>query len=118
PGTGVWNYAKAKGLVNDNFEWSRLGVTYDTFSWDVFPFMGENIDRETFWNFWTKFHHLAKEINYVGQIRGIAYQNGQKEQKLRALEHELKTLQGSRLVKIATKLRDIKQGLLGKPVEV
>ncbi|MCC6547251.1 B12-binding domain-containing radical SAM protein [Candidatus Sumerlaeota bacterium] len=118
PGTGVWNYAKSKGIVSDNFEWSRLGVTYDTFSWDTFPFLGESVSREDFWNFWTKFHHLAKEINYVGQIRGIAYQNGQKEQKLRKLEQELKTLQGSRLVKVASKIRDIKQGLFGKPVEV
>lgn len=115
PGTGVWNYAVMKGLVSDNFQWSRLGVTYDTFSWDTFPFMGEQVTRDEFWNFWTKFHNLAKEINYVGQIRNIAYQNYKKDEELKRLESELKSLRGSRLVQLANKLRGMKQNLLGKP---
>ncbi|CAN5246600.1 radical SAM protein [soil metagenome] len=116
PGTGVWNIAKMKGLVDDNYQWSRLATTYDTFDWDTFPYMGESMSREQFWEGWTKFNTLSRELNYVGQMKGMAFQRWRKEQKIFALERELKSLQGSRLVKVATRIRDIKQKLFGEAV--
>jgi radical SAM superfamily enzyme YgiQ (UPF0313 family) len=117
PGTGVWNYAKMAGLVDEmNFDWSRLGVSYDTFSWDRFPFMGEKVSREEFWAFWTKFHTLAKEINYVGQLRNVIHQRGLREKRIAELERELSTLKGSRLVQWADKLRGLRRLLGGAPI--
>lgn len=112
PGTGIWKQAMASGLVSEDMDWSRLGVSYDNFSWDRFPFMGEKVTRDEFWNFWTKFNHLAKEINYVGQLKNITYESHRKELKIRALETELASLKGSRLVKVANKLRGIKKSLV------
>ncbi len=117
PGTPIWNLAKMKGLVNDDMDWSRLGVCYDKDRFERFPYMGENIDRDEFWDIWTKFHNLAKEINYVGQLRRMNYQNGLKHDQIMKLEQELSTLKGSRLVRWANKLRNIKQGVLGSPKE-
>lgn len=110
PGTPIWAMAKNKGLVSEDMQWSRLGVTYDTFSWETFPFMGESVTRDEFWGFWTKFHHLAKEINYVGQLRNMAYQNHRKFQEIQRLESELQTLKGSRLIQWANRLREWRQG--------
>jgi len=114
PGTGVWNIAKMKGLVNDNYEWSRLGTSYDTFNWETFPFMGEKVTRDEFWTFWTKLHGLSKEINYVGQIRMMAYQKYKKEEEIARLERELKTLKGSRLVQWANQLRELRANFGGR----
>ncbi len=113
PGTPIWNYAKMKGLVSEDMEWKRLATSYETFDWDVFPFMGEKVTRQEFWDFWTKFHYLAKEINYVGQMRRMSWNEHLKWQQIVSLQSELETLKGSRLVRWATKVRDLKQNLLG-----
>lgn len=105
PGTPIWNIAKMKGLVSDDMDWSRLGVSYDNFKWERFPYMGESMSRDEFWGFWTKFHHLAKEINYVGQMKRMADASHRSELKIQELERELLSLKGSRLVKFANKLR-------------
>ncbi|MCC5876364.1 MAG: B12-binding domain-containing radical SAM protein [Candidatus Sumerlaeia bacterium] len=119
PGTGVWNYAKLAGLVNEeDFEWARLGVSYDTFKWDRFPFMGEKVTREQFWDFWTKFHNLAKEINYVGQIRGIAHQRDMRALRVQELERELQSLKGSRVIRLAEKIRNLRQSISGNSKDV
>lgn len=110
PGTGVWNIAKMKGLVNDNYEWARLGVTFDNFSFDRFPFMGESISHEDFMDGWAKFNTLAKEINYVGQMKQMAHRTHKKEMRIRELERELQTLKGSRLIQWANKLRAFRGG--------
>lgn len=118
PGTAIWNIAKMKGLVDDNFQWSRLGTTYDTFNWETFPFMGENMSRETFWNKWTEFNNLAREINYVGQMRRLTMQRDARSARIAELERELATLKGSRLVKAAEKVRGWKQRVIdGEPAE-
>lgn len=114
PGTAIWNIAKMKGLVSDDMEWARLATTYDTFDWERFPFMGENVSREDFWNFWTKFNHLAKEINYVGQLRNMAYREHLKYQQIEELRRELDTLKGSRLIRWAEKLRGLRRNLVDK----
>ncbi len=114
PGTAVWNIAKMKGLVNEtDFDWSRLATSYETFDWDRFPFMGESVSREDFWNMWTRFHHLAKEINYVGQLRQIAHQRLMKDLRIRQLQHELDSMKGSRVVRWANRLRGLRQRLSG-----
>lgn len=114
PGTPIWNMAKMKGLVSDDMDWSRLGVSYNTPAWDRFPFMGECVTREEFWNFWSKFHTLAKEINYVGQLRRMALTTHRKEMRIRELEGELETLKGSRLVKLANKVRLLRKSIGGE----
>lgn len=108
PGTGVWNYALMKGKVSEDMEWSCLGTSYDTFDWDRFPFLGEQVTRDEFWGMWTKFHQLAKEINYVGELRRISYSEHLKHQRIQELQHELDTLKGSRLIKLANKLRTLR----------
>lgn len=114
PGTPVWNYALMKGLVHETeFDWGRLGVSYDNFSFDTFPFMGENIGREDFMRLYTEFNQVAKEINYVGQMRRLDMQRGMRDGKIRQLESELATLRGSRLVQAANRMRDLKVKLFG-----
>lgn len=117
PGTGVWNYAKMAGLVNEeDFDWGRLGVSYDNReSWENFPYMGEKVGRGEFFNFWTKFNHLAKEINYIGQLRSITHQKGVRDQRIAELESELKSLRGSRLIRMADKVRQWRRSMGGKP---
>lgn len=118
PGTAIWNIAKMKGLVNEHdFEWSRLATSYETHDWDRFPFMGEKVTREEFWAMWTKFHHLAKEINYVGQIRQIAHQRLQKDNRIQELQRELDTMKGSRVVRWANKLRSLRRNVAGNSSE-
>jgi radical SAM superfamily enzyme YgiQ (UPF0313 family) len=109
PGTGIWEEAVAKGKVSEDMDWSRLGVSYETFDFDRFPFLGENVTPEDFLRIYTDFHHLAKEINYVGQIRRLVDQKAQREQEVQALQDELARLKGSRLVGAAMKLRDWRQ---------
>jgi len=118
PGTGVWNYALMKGKVSDDMEWSRLGTSYETHDWDRFPFLGEQVTREEFMNMWTRFHNLAKEINYVGQLRSMAFQEHKKWQEIQSLEHELASLKGSRLVRWANRLRGLRQSLTGGQKEL
>jgi hypothetical protein len=118
PGTGVWNYALMKGKVSDDMEWSRLGTSYETHDWDRFPFLGEQVTREEFMNMWTRFHNLAKEINYVGQLRSMAFQDHKKWQEIQKLEHELASLKGSRLVRWANRLRGLRQSLTGGQKEL
>jgi len=113
PGTAIWNIAKMKGLVNEQMDWSRLGTSYETFDWERFPYMGESVTRDEFWSFWTRFHHLSKEINYVGQLRNMAHQNHRKFEEIKKLENELQTLKGSRLVRWASKVRDWKKSATG-----
>jgi len=110
PGTGVWEEAVAKGMVSESMDWSRLGVSYETFDFDRFPFLGESCSREEFMEMFTKFHHLAKEINYVGQIRRLVDQKAQRKLEIQALRDELTALRGSRLVGTAIKVRDWRQG--------
>lgn len=107
PGTAIWNIAKMKGLVNDNFEWGRLGTSFETFNYDTFPFMGENIDRSRFLELYEDFNTLAKEINYVGQLRRMSGKNHTQYLKIQELERQLAQLKGSRLVQAANKVREI-----------
>lgn len=113
PGTAVWAEAVAKGLVDENMDWSRLGVGYNNFSFERFPFMGESISPGDFMQMYDKFHTLTKEINYVGQIRRLIDQKSTREGRIRELESELAKLRGSRVVQAALKVRDWKSELFG-----
>ncbi len=110
PGTGVWREAMERGLVSEEMDWSRLGVSFETFDFERFPFMGESVTREEFLEVFTRFHHLAKEINYVGQIRRLVDQKALCELRIGELEGELARLRGSRLVRTAMRLREWRQG--------
>jgi radical SAM superfamily enzyme YgiQ (UPF0313 family) len=114
PGTPIWNYARDRGLVQDEMDFSYLGVTFDNFDFATFPFMGESTTHERFLADWTRFNALAKEINYVGQIRRLTHQRDLREWQLRQLRGDLARLNGSRLVRAANWVR----GMAGthKPV--
>ncbi len=108
PGTPIYSYAKDKGLISDDSDFGYLGVSYDNFNFDTFPFMAENLSREQFWDGWTKFNHLAKEINYVGQMRRLTHQRAMREFEIQRLQDELKRMNGSRLVKMANWVRKLR----------
>ncbi len=105
PGTPIWAEAKRKGLVADEMDFGYLGVSYDNFDFDTFPFMAENMTREEFWDGWTEFNHLQKEINYVGQMRRFAWQKYLHEREIQRLSDEMKRMRGSRLIRAANWLR-------------
>jgi radical SAM superfamily enzyme YgiQ (UPF0313 family) len=105
PGTPIWGYAKQKGLVSDDMDFGVLGVTYDHFDWATFPYMGENMTRDEFMEGWTTMHHLAKEINYVGQARRLTVQRMIRDHEIAQLRSQLDQLQGSRLIKAANWVR-------------
>ncbi len=114
PGTPVWNYAKMKGLVDDtDFEWARLGVSYDNFDFDRFPWMAESISREDFIQVYDQFHDLTKVINLRGQIRQLAMQRYRRDEQIRDLKSQIDSMEGSRLVRWANKLRGIKRTIGG-----
>jgi len=106
PGTPIWNEAKQKGLVSDTMDFGVLGVTYDKFDFDTFPFMAEQQTRDEFWDNWTKFNYLAKEINYGGHMKRLVKQRDKNAQELRELESQLASLKGSRLIKMANWVRE------------
>lgn len=112
PGTPVWDYAKDKGLVSDDMDFGVLGVTYDHFDFNTFPFMGESTTHEQFRADWTRFNQLAREINYVGQMRRLVHQRTLREHEIARLEGELRRMTGSRLVRAANWVRRLK----GEPV--
>lgn len=108
PGTPVWDEAKRKGLVHDTMDFGYLGVNYENFNFDTFPFMAENMTREEFWDGWTELNAIQKEVNYVGQIRRMAYQNWRKQVALQNAQSELERMNGSRLVRLANWVRKLR----------
>jgi len=106
PGTPIWNYAMQKGLVTEDMDFGYLGVSYDNFDFATFPFMGESMTKDEFWDGWGKFHQLAKEINYVGQMRRLTEQRWMRDEEIRRLQEELNRMKGSRLVKAANWVRE------------
>lgn len=105
PGTAIWSEMLAKGKVSEDMDWSRFGVSHETFDIERFPYIGERMNAGQFLALYTRFHQLSKEINYVGQLRRLVEQKALCELRIRELEDELTRLRGSRLVRTAMKLR-------------
>jgi radical SAM superfamily enzyme YgiQ (UPF0313 family) len=105
PGTRVWEEARTKGIVNDTMDWSRLGFDADNFDLKRYPYLCEQVSPEKFYEFYLKFHQLAREINYVGQLRQLARIRAKREAEIARQQSELATLKGSRLVRLALTLR-------------
>ena len=112
PGTTVWEEARKKGIVSENMDWSRLEFNPDNFDLERYPYLCEQVSPETFYEFYLKFHQLAREINYVGQLRQLMRIRAKREAEIARLQSELATLKGSRLVRLALTLRHLLSGVL------
>ena len=108
PGTPIWHEAIEKGIVTEDMDFGRLAVTYDSFDRETFPYMSEVVDIDTFFEFWTKFNIMSREINYIGQMRQLMREKGRLMNENFQINSELSTLHGSRLVKMALQMRDLK----------
>jgi radical SAM superfamily enzyme YgiQ (UPF0313 family) len=112
PGTKVWEEALKKGIVSETMDWSRLGFDADNLDLMRYPYLCEHVPPQTFYEFYVKFYQLAREINYVGQVRRLMRIRAKREAEIVRLKSELATLKGSRLVRLALALRRLLSGVL------
>jgi radical SAM superfamily enzyme YgiQ (UPF0313 family) len=66
PGTPLWDYAKGRGLVSADMDWTRLSDTgmLVNFDFDNYIYLNEAMPKETFYKYVEKFKALYKEINF------------------------------------------------------
>jgi len=62
PGTALWNYAKAKGLVSDTMNWRKLDVNFYR-NKEQAIILSEVVDRQTIVTIYKKFQRLRLFIN-------------------------------------------------------
>jgi len=105
PGTRVWHYAKSRGLVRDDMDWSRYIVDFDNMDMTRDPYLCETMPVEEFTALYYEFHRLATEINLRGEIRKMGDKLERSRSRERALRSRLEALTGSRLVRLAMKLK-------------
>jgi radical SAM superfamily enzyme YgiQ (UPF0313 family) len=105
PGTPIWHEAQQRGLISDSMtDWERIGFDPDNFDMDRYPYMCDGMDRDTFYRRYLDFRALAREVNLIGQLRQVEYDNQQ-------MKRELETIRGSRLMQAAWGMRDLKRKL-------
>lgn len=114
PGTPIWTEALQKGIVTEDMDFGRLAVTYDSFDKELFPYMSEVTPIDDFFNFWTKFNVMARDINNIGQMRRMVREKARISQAQYRAESELRRLKGSRMVQWALQLRDLKDKVVSK----
>ncbi len=105
PGTRVWEYAKRRGIVSEDMDWSRFIVDLDHLDMHRDPYLCETMSVEEFQNFYDDFHQLAKEINTIGRMRKLERDLARARQREHILKSRLETLSGSRLVRLAARLK-------------
>ena len=105
PGTKVWEYAKSRGLVNDDMDWSRFILDLDHLDMTRDPYLCETMPREEFEAFYRDFHTLAKEINLKGELKKRQRDLERSREREKKLQSRLDTLTGSRLVRLAARLK-------------
>ncbi|MBN1902533.1 B12-binding domain-containing radical SAM protein [Candidatus Sumerlaeota bacterium] len=105
PGTRVWEYAKTRGLVSEDMDWSRFILDLDHLDMTRDPYLCETMPMEEFLEFYYKFHQLAREINAQGKIRKFAFELERQQKREDKLRSELEELKGSRLVRLAMKFK-------------
>lgn len=64
PGTPVWEYAKSRGLVNENMDWNRLNVNYSDIQ-DKAVILSENLTNRELWHLFQRFERYKKRKNIV-----------------------------------------------------
>jgi radical SAM superfamily enzyme YgiQ (UPF0313 family) len=72
PGTGVWEYAKGKGLVSDDMDWKKLNINFGVNSKDA-VILSEVLSREEIVKIFRKFQILrffknARNVWFTPQI--------------------------------------------------
>lgn len=105
PGTRIWDYAKERGIVSEDMDWSRFIIDCDNLDLDENFYLCEKAPRDEFMKFYEGFHQLVKEINLRGEIRKLNFDLQQSRSREQELESRIDTLTGSRLVRFAMKLK-------------
>lgn len=87
PGTPVWEYAKAKGLVSEDMDWSRLNVDFEENHCRA-VILSENLSRRQIYGFFLKFKRYRRQKELWGLIKK-AFRN-----PFRALRFMIKKMRG------------------------
>ncbi|MCE1247975.1 MAG: B12-binding domain-containing radical SAM protein [Firmicutes bacterium] len=79
PGSQMWEYAKNKGIVDNNIHWGRLEPLLLDFDPDSYFFLTEKISRDKFTEYVAKFQELYKKYNTGAmQFREMLIKQGAK----------------------------------------
>ena len=105
PGTKVWDYAKERGLVSEDMDWSRFILDFENLDMTRDPYLCETMSVEEFMEFYRDFHRLATKINLQGEVRRLSRKLEASREREKRLESKLMTLNGSRLVRLASRFR-------------
>jgi len=105
PGTRVWEYAKKRGLVSEDMDWSRFILDLDHLDMERDPYLCETMPVKEFLKFYEEFHRLAKQINLKGEVRKLNRDLARAQKREKKLLSRIDTLRGSRLVRLAEKLK-------------
>jgi radical SAM superfamily enzyme YgiQ (UPF0313 family) len=62
PGTPIWSYAKERGLVSEDMDWSKLNVNFSE-NYQNSIIVSELYDRKQIWQFYKRFKRLRLYIN-------------------------------------------------------
>ncbi|MBD3330650.1 radical SAM protein [Candidatus Peregrinibacteria bacterium] len=65
PGTPVWEYAKSRGLVSDDMQWSKLDVNFQN-NFNQAIIVSETLNRKEIVRFFKKFYRLRLFKNAMG----------------------------------------------------
>ena len=63
PGSRVWDMSRQKGLVDLNFDWSRLDPNLLDFDPDRYLYLGEAMSREVFLDYVKRFQEIYVRYN-------------------------------------------------------
>jgi radical SAM superfamily enzyme YgiQ (UPF0313 family) len=105
PGTRIWEFAKGRGLVSEDMDWSRFILDLDHLDMTRDPYLCQTMPVEEFLSFYYDFHRLACEINWKGQIRKLAFDLERAQKREGKIRSEMEELKGSRLVRLAMKFK-------------
>jgi radical SAM superfamily enzyme YgiQ (UPF0313 family) len=79
PGSQMWEYAKSKGIVDNQIQWARLEPLLLDFDPDKYFYLVENVSREKFAEYVVKFQELYKRLNPEAmKFREMLIQQGAK----------------------------------------
>ena len=113
PGTPVWDAAARRRLVDDDMEWDRLGIDFETADVSRCPILSEQLDAAELAQVFRRFNHLEHLVNARGEVRRLTEENALLMRELETLRSELESLKGSRAVQAALKVRQLTQRLRG-----
>jgi radical SAM superfamily enzyme YgiQ (UPF0313 family) len=67
PGTPIWDYAKKRGLISENMQWSKLDVNFQN-NYQQAIILSEVMDRKEIIKIFKKFYRLRFFKNIAGII--------------------------------------------------